>query len=116
MKNLTTEVLEQHSRNQSFTRPLITTKLHECISIFTANLLIVIMVVFGGTGTLTKLKRNLSVNKPASPTCLAAASEEEEALERRRAVPGRTVQKPCAKAGTAGFHNIGIYFLPLKYA
>ena len=39
------------------------------ISIFTANLLIGIEVVFGGTGTLTKLKRNLSVHKrfPAQP-------------------------------------------------
>jgi hypothetical protein len=63
--------LEQKSRNQSFTRPLITSKDQECISIFTANLLIGIALVFGGTGKLTKLKRNLSVNKPVSPKLLS---------------------------------------------
>jgi hypothetical protein len=47
--------LEQQSRNQSLTRPLINTKDNECISIFTANLLIGVAVVFGGTGTLLNL-------------------------------------------------------------
>jgi hypothetical protein len=53
---------------------------HECISIFTANLLIGIAVVFGGTGILTKLKRNLSVNKrfPVAPC---------RSLARRQAQP-----------------------------
>jgi hypothetical protein len=60
---------EQQNRNQSSTPPQLTAK---GISIITTNLPIGIAVVFGGTRTLTKLKRNLSVHKrfPAQPVVI----------------------------------------------